>query len=255
MRPLLAGGLAAAAAAGCGLTAAAITVRSLARGHCFSEAGVPGAPVGLVLGARVFLDGSPTPFLAARLELGHRLLAANRVQTLVLSGDASAPEGDEPAAMERYLRRAGVPADRLRLDPGGRDTYDSCWRLRRVYGVRAAVVVTQSYHLTRAVATARALGIDAAGVGDDTVRAHRRSWRAGAVREWFAGMKTLWDLGSGRVPRPPPIGPAASDGTRTGTATGTAPPGAGGGRTPRRRNRAVIQGVRSPNRSRVRDDG
>jgi vancomycin permeability regulator SanA len=178
-------------------------VQALARGHRYDVATVPLRPVALVLGAQVFTDGTPSPFLAARLELARRLYVAGRVERLLLSGDGAAPEYDEPAAMRRYLLDRGVPDDVLATDAYGLDTYDSCWRADRTYGYRALTVVTQTYHLPRAVATARALGLDAVGVGDASVRPLRRSWRKGVAREQLACVKTVRDLATRRRPTGP----------------------------------------------------
>jgi vancomycin permeability regulator SanA len=175
-------------------------VRATAAGHRYAEAEVPPAPVGLVLGAQVYPDGTPSSFLAARLDLGRRLLAAGTVRVLLLSGDAGAREHDEPAAMRAYLVAAGVPADKLVLDDHGYDTYDSCVRARRVFGVHRVVVVTQSYHLPRAVATARAVGLDADGVGDVSVRRISPAWLRGVLRDQVACVKTVLDLATARQP-------------------------------------------------------
>lgn len=196
---LLGAGLAAAGSA-VATAACAGWVHRVARGHLFGEADVPPRPVGLVLGAQVYPDGTPAPFLAARLELGRRLHEAGRVRALLVSGDAMAPEYDEPLAMRRYLLAAGVPADQVVADPAGFDTYDSCARARRIYGVTGVVMITQGYHLPRAVATARALGLDAVGVGDETVDRRSLSWRRGAVRDQVACVKTVLDLLSRRDP-------------------------------------------------------
>ena len=175
-------------------------VRGYAAGHLYREAAAPTAPVALVLGAEVYPDGTPSPFLAGRLDLARRLLAAGRVQVLLLSGDGAAREYDEPEAMQAYLLAAGVPADRMVLDRYGLDTYDSCLRAARVYGVRRVVVVTQSYHLPRAVGTARALGLDAEGVGDVRVRRVSRAWARGLLRDQLACVKTVVDLATRRRP-------------------------------------------------------
>ncbi len=101
--------------------------------------------------------------------------------------------------MRSYLLAAGVPAGKVVADYAGFDTYDSCARARRVFGVSAVTVVTQTYHLPRAVATARLLGLQANGVGDDSVRPGR-AWRKGTVRDQVACVKTIWDLASRRDP-------------------------------------------------------
>jgi len=175
-------------------------VRAIARGHIFSATEVPFAPVGLVLGALVYPDGTPSSFLAARLDLGQRLLEDGRVELLLLSGDHAAEAYDETLAMHRYLLDRGVPDERMIVDPHGYDTYDSCVRARDVYGVDRLTVITQSYHLPRAVGTARAVGLEAAGVGDDTVRDRRLAWTKGVLREQFAAVKSVVDLSTERRP-------------------------------------------------------
>lgn len=182
-------------------------VRAWAHGRRFAVETVPHRPVALVLGAQVFTDGTPSPFLAARLELARRLYVAGRVDHLLLSGDGAAREYDEPAAMRRFLLDRGVPEHAITTDPYGLDTYDSCWRARWTYGRPRLTVVTQTYHLPRAVGTARALGLDAVGVGDDSVRMLHRSWRKGVLREQPACVKTLRDLAMRRRPHPPVDGP------------------------------------------------
>lgn len=179
-------------------------VRGAAAGHCYPENRVPPARVGLVLGAQVYPDGVPSRFLRARLDLGRRLMETGRVDRLLLSGDARAPEYDEPTAMRRYLVAAGVDSDRLTMDPYGLDTYDSCVRAREVFGLHRIVIVTQSYHLPRAVGTARLVGLDADGVGDRTVRQPEdgtglnEPWIRGWLRDQLACVKTVWEVGSQR---------------------------------------------------------
>ena len=197
LRPLL------AAAALAPLAAVALGVgfvRLRATGHLHPEADAPPAPVALVLGAQVYPSGRPSAFLAARLDLARRLWAAGRVQLLLLSGDGSAPEYDEPAAMRTYLLAAGVPDSRLVLDRHGLDTYDSAYRARTVFGADRLLVVTQAYHLPRAVATCRALGLRAEGVGDVSVRRLSRDWLRGAARDQVACVKTVLDLVTRRRP-------------------------------------------------------
>ena len=188
------------------LGAGAFGVTGAAAGHLYPLDQVPYAPIGLVLGAQVYPSGAPSRFLRARLDLALLLLQRGTVDRLLLSGDARAPEYDEPAAMRAHLLAAGAEDDRLVLDPWGLDTYDSCVRAREVYGVDRVVVVTQTYHLPRAVGTARLVGLDAVGVGDRTVRLREAGdglnepWVRGWVRDQVACVKTVWDVGTRRRP-------------------------------------------------------
>jgi vancomycin permeability regulator SanA len=185
-----------------GLTSAGgeLWTRVAAKGHVYSEADVPAAPVALVLGAEVYADGSPSPFLAARLDIARRLLEAGKVKAILVSGDHSRWEYDEPGSMEVYLIAHGVPASRIALDYAGFDTYDSCVRAGRIFGVRQAIVVTQTYHLDRAVALCRSQGIDATGVGDDTVKIYKDPWRNSVIRERGAVVKAVSDVITHRDP-------------------------------------------------------
>jgi vancomycin permeability regulator SanA len=175
-------------------------VRTAAAGRTYPESSVPAAPVALVLGAEVYPDGTPSPFLVARLDIARRLLADGKVRAILLSGDHGRWEYNEPGAMAQWLRTHGVPAQRIVVDYAGFDTYDSCARARRVFGVRKAIVVTQTYHLDRAVALCRTLGVDASGVGDDSVRIYRQPWRNSVIRERGAVVKAVYDVLSRRDP-------------------------------------------------------
>ncbi|MFF0471038.1 vancomycin high temperature exclusion protein [Micromonospora zamorensis] len=186
------------------LTGAAVAsvswVRGAADGHLYSEADVPATPVALVLGTKVDPDGTPSPFLAARLEIARRLFDAGRVRAILVSGDNMNADYNEPAAMRRWLVERGVPARKVVMDHAGFDTYDSCARAERVFGVTRATVVTQSFHLPRAVALCRRLGIDANGVGDETAKRYAQTWRVSSARENGACLKAALDVLSGRDP-------------------------------------------------------
>ena len=194
--------LSALAAALAVLVAAAggLWVSGASAGHVYAEDTVPAAPVALVLGAEVYPDGSPSPFLAARLDIARRLLAAGRVRAILVSGDHGQWTYDEPGAMDAYLVARGVPSSRVVLDHAGFDTYDSCARARRIFGVRHAIVVTQAFHVARAVALCRSLGVEADGVGDTSAAIYRVPWRRGSIRERGAAVKALADVLSRRDP-------------------------------------------------------
>ncbi|WP_373873013.1 SanA/YdcF family protein [Actinoplanes palleronii] len=182
------------------VAAANLWVDRAAAGHVYSIADVPDAPVALVLGAQVDPPGEPSAFLAARLDIARQLYEAGKVKAILVSGDHAEWRYDEPGAMLVWLVARGVPADRIVMDHAGFDTYDSCSRASKIFGVRQAIVVSQSFHVPRAVALCRAMGIDATGVGDDTARVFKPMWARGEVREWAAAVKAGWDAATGRDP-------------------------------------------------------
>ncbi|MBX6383709.1 MAG: YdcF family protein [Microbispora sp.] len=153
---------------------------------------VPAMPAALVLGAGVH-GGKPTPMLAARLDIAAELYHAGKVRALLLSGDNSRKDYDEPTVMRDYLIAKGVPAGKIVLDYAGFDTWDSCVRAKEIFGASRLVVVTQVFHLPRAVALCRTAGLDAFGVGDDSSRDWPVETVAYAVREFPASAKGLAD--------------------------------------------------------------
>ncbi|WP_435827438.1 SanA/YdcF family protein [Actinoplanes philippinensis] len=175
-------------------------VRTSADGHIYDVSSVPDAPVALVLGAQVGDDGQPSAFLAARLEIARQLLADGKVKAILVSGDHGQWTYDEPGAMQSWLVDHGVPADRVVLDHAGFDTYDSCVRANKIFGVNKAIVVTQAFHLPRAVTLCREQGIEATGVGDDSVRVFEAMWLRGEVREYGAAVKAAADVLTARDP-------------------------------------------------------
>ncbi len=154
-------------------------------------AGVPEAPVALVLGAGVVGD-VPSPMLARRLDISAQLYRAGRVEAILLSGDNSRREYDEPTVMRDYLLASGVPAGALVLDYAGFDTWDSCVRARTVFGATKVTVVTQVFHLPRAVTLCRTAGLDTFGVGDDSSKRWVSTYGL-AAREFLASAKGLVD--------------------------------------------------------------
>ncbi|SCL20641.1 protein SanA, affects membrane permeability for vancomycin [Micromonospora pallida] len=176
-------------------------VGARADGHIYRIDDVPDAPVVLVLGARVDPDGTPSSFLAARLELARQLYENGTARAILVSGDQGSRAGyDEPGAMRRWLVERGVPNHKIVQDHAGYDTYDSCIRARQVFGVEHMIVVTQSFHIERAVALCREAGIDTTGVGDNTVRHQQLAWLRGAIRERAANIKAVADIITGRDP-------------------------------------------------------
>lgn len=192
---------AAAAVAALGL-APAMWVQVAGSPRVRTEADVPAEPVAVVFGAGLW-GGRPSPYLAHRLDAARRLYAAGKVRVLLVTGDNSRTSYDEPDAMRAYLTAHGVPPDRIVTDYAGFDTWDSCARAKRVFGVDRAVLVTQGFHVRRAVELCRAAGIDAYGVGVD--EPHDATWFASGLREVLAADKAAFDA----VVRPDPrfLGP------------------------------------------------
>lgn len=157
--------------------------------------------VALVLGAGIYEDGQPTPFLRRRLELAVELYRRDKVKAILVSGDNGRTTYDEPTSMRDWLLGQGIPQDKIVLDHAGFDTWDSCVRARKVFGVTSATVVSQSFHLGRAVALCRRAGIDALGVGDDSAKHDRRlTWYLYA-REVPAMLKAMDDVVFTRDPK------------------------------------------------------
>ena len=184
-------------------------------GRLHGVADVPAHDVAVILGAEVYADGTPAPFTAARLGVGLALYRAGKAKVLLVSGNNSDAHHRETAAMRRYLQDRGVPAARIVEDTAGNDTYDTCIRVRDTFGVTSAILVSQTYHLPRAVTTCRALGVDAVGVGDDSV-ADLGFWPVGVAREFPARVKMVLDLASRR---PPEVTQAPSDAVRAALGT------------------------------------
>ncbi|MBO8190606.1 YdcF family protein [Streptomyces oryzae] len=165
-------------------------------------ADAPSAPVALVFGAGLW-DGEPSPYLAHRLDTAARLYRAGKVRVLLVSGDNSRRDYDEPGAMRDYLTDRGVPSSRIVADYAGFDTWDSCARAARVFGVHRALLVSQDYHLRRAAALCRAAGVDSYGV---PVREPRdATWYAGGLRELPGAVKAAYD--AALTPDPHFLGP------------------------------------------------
>ncbi len=181
------------------------------------------APVGLVLGAGLTQTGQPTPFLAARLDVAAQLYRAGKVTVLLVSGDNRAANYNEPDAMRTYLvGRHGIPAEHVVTDYAGRDTYDSCVRAVRIFDVTRALVISQGYHVPRAVAICRAIGLDALGVGDWTAEQYADVWRSGAQRELLANVKAAADVLTSRDPVLGAPETAVTDALRHAVASGGA---------------------------------
>lgn len=147
----------------------------------------------LVLGCGVYASGAPTPMLADRLARGVELYQAGWAGKLLMSGDNRSQDYNELATMERVALEKGVPQADVVLDYAGLSTYDSLYRARDIFGVKKLVIVTQEYHMYRALYLARALGLEAWGVAADGQ--HYRGQTMRDLREIVARDKdVLWAI-------------------------------------------------------------
>lgn len=168
-------------------------VRWRAHGLEYSAASVPAADVALVPGAEIYPDGQPSPYVAGRLDLARTLLTTGKVKALLLTGDYGTPTYDEPDAMRKYLIAKGVPADKIALDYAGFDTYQSCARAYRIFGVRDAIVVTQDFSVPRTIALCRSVGIRTTAVGDHS-QAHNPTYDKCWLRDQLAATKAVYSM-------------------------------------------------------------
>lgn len=160
----------------------------------------PAAPVAIVFGAGIRGDGRLSPMLRDRMDTAISLYQAGKVRKLLVSGDNRFVDYNEPGAMYDYAVARGVPPADVVRDYAGRRTYDTCYRARAIFGVTDALLVTQRFHLPRALFTCQSLGIAAAGVSAD--RTVYRSNTYYRLRDAIATLRAWWDV---RIARPLPV--------------------------------------------------
>jgi len=173
-----------------------------ALGRVYQVGDAPARRVAIVFGAGLWRDGSPTPVLRDRVATAAELYFSGKVEKLLMSGDNSYVEYNEPQAMKDYALELGVPEEAIVLDYAGRRTYDTCYRAGDIFGVDSAILVTQSFHLPRALFLCNALGVKAIGVSADTRVYRQRSQVYWNLREVPATVVAIWDV---YITRPLPI--------------------------------------------------
>jgi len=175
-----------------------------ARDNVYGIDDVPRRPVTIVFGARVLANGRLSRMLADRVATGAALYHAGKTDVLLMTGDNSEAHYNEPEAMRRYALQLGVPDGAIVLDYAGLRTYDSCYRAREIFQVSRAILVTQDFHLDRALLTCNTLGLDAVGVPADVQRPNGYRFSSIAfshLREFPATTVAILDL----LRRPEPI--------------------------------------------------
>ncbi|HBR80928.1 MAG: hypothetical protein UX09_C0024G0004 [Candidatus Uhrbacteria bacterium GW2011_GWE2_45_35] len=176
-----------------------VVVLNSAQDKIFTVESAPSERVVIVLGASVLRSGQPSDMLADRLLTAIALYRARKAQKFLLSGDHGKVDYDEVEAMRDYLLKLEIPEEDIVLDHAGFDTLDSMVRAKKVFGLDKALVVSQSYHLPRAIYIAENNGLEVFGVSSD-----RQSYvkiEYFKFREMFARVKAVLEVLVGSEPK------------------------------------------------------
>lgn len=158
--------------------------------------------VAIVFGARVYGNGRLSGMLRDRVDTAIELYKSGKVSKLLVSGDNQFEDYDEPTAMMEYAIAQGVSPNDIQPDFGGRRTYDTCYRAKSIFQVDSAILVTQQFHLPRALFLCEQLGMDAVGVAADRRVYDPRSVAFSETREVPATVAALLDV---ILKLPPPV--------------------------------------------------
>lgn len=164
-----------------------------ARSRLYPVESVPPARVAIVFGAGLTRNRTPSAVLRDRIETAVALYESGKVDKLLMSGDNRFVDYNEPGAMRDYAVDLGVPEEDIVNDYAGRRTYDTCYRARAIFGVQEAILVTQSFHMPRALFLCNTLGIAATGVTSDVRNYRRISYVYWVIREIPATTMAFWE--------------------------------------------------------------
>ena len=167
-----------------------------ARKHVYTDiTEIPARTVVMVLGSQI-IGTRLSPVLQDRVDGGILLMEKGRGEKLLLSGDHRQRYYNEVNAMRLYVLANApfIQHEDIFLDHAGFSTWESMYRAREIYEVQDLLIVTQQFHISRAVSMARSLGMDAIGYGVNQERFRGASLRAWEFREYFARIKALYSI-------------------------------------------------------------
>lgn len=150
---------------------------------------VPKCRVAVVLGAYVFPSGALSSLLRDRVDAAIELYRAGKVEKILMSGDNRFSHYDEPTRMMEYAVKHGIPAEDVVMDFAGRRTYDSIYRAKHIFGLDRFIIVSQGFHVSRAIFLSKHIGVDAYGFAIDNY-----SSRKAENREILACMSAVLDV-------------------------------------------------------------
>ena len=164
-------------------------------------ADAPRAPVGIVFGAGLRRDGDPRQYCTTAWRPQPNYFSEGKVDSLLLSGHETMEGYSEPRAMREVAESLGVPSEAIVTDGLGTRTFTTCERAISTFGIERALLITQDYHLPRALAICDGLGIDAVGVSADLRAYSPRALQYWETREIPATMVALVEIFFARLTR------------------------------------------------------
>lgn len=168
-------------------------IKKSTSGEIYSEiSNLPKSNTVIVLGASVYSNGKLSPILQDRVDTALRIFNAGKATRFHLSGDNRRNDYDEVSAMKNYLLEREVPANLISTDPSGLDTFDSMSRANDIYKISNAIVVTQNFHLPRALFIAENLNLNYKGF--PATAKHYETESNLIRREKLANIKALWEV-------------------------------------------------------------
>ena len=165
-----------------------------AQPRTFTVENVSSTRIAIVFGAGLLRDGSTGPVLSDRVQTAVTLYQQGKVDKLLMSGDNSLIEHNEPEAMRQYALERGVSDEDIILDYAGRRTYDTCYRAKHIFQVDTAILITQEFHMPRALFLCNWFDVESVGVESNNRNFSNRSLSYWNFRELFATFQAVWDV-------------------------------------------------------------
>ncbi len=159
---------------------------------------VPTTTITLVLGGGMKAPGVMSDMQTDRVLQAIALYKANKTDSLIMSGDDGALRDDEVTYMRQLAIDEGVSADKIVVDPHAYRTYRSCYRALHEYGIDTMIIITQNFHLPRALYFCNEMGVRTIGLSADLRESYRGMWKI-QIREVLARVKAVWQI---QVTRP-----------------------------------------------------
>lgn len=163
-----------------------------------SERDIPTTKVGIIFGAGIN-GNNPSKYLKDRLDAGIQLYNANKIQKILLSGDNGREEYDELTVMKNYCYQHGVDTTKIYIDYAGFDSYSTLYRAKKIFSIRNAVLISQEYHLNRAIYIGNQIGINS--IGYSANKGLYKGYKYVCFREYFSRFKAFIDVLRNRKPK------------------------------------------------------